>query len=228
MCLILFSLVATLATPTVVRAQERITVAEVIPVLAGSEVGQLELGPAPAPGRSRTIHGRQIRAALRKAGVNARGIVIPKRTRITRQARTLAPEDIAALAAPSIDEALGACSPTAVLPRNEIHVAPGELSVEASAPRPTRSGRATVMVSISSAGTTVRAPVLVEYVCPPPVIRSGSTVTVVAVVGKVRASVPGIAAQHGRVGDRITVTNRLTGSRLLARVVDATTVEVVQ
>ena len=226
-CLILLSLFATLATPTVVRAQDRITVAEVIPVLAGSEVGQLELGPAPAPGRSRVVHAREVRAALKKAGVDATGIRIPKRRRIERAARSIEPAELAQLARHAIEQALGACHPVEITSRQAVQVGTGELDISASAPRPTRSGQGSVMLALASDGRTVRVPVRVRYDCPPPVIRSGAAVTVIAVVGNVRATAPAVAAQAGRVGDRIHVTNRLTGSRLLAQVVDATTVEVV-
>jgi len=60
----------------------------------------------------------------------------------------------------------------------------------------------------------------------PPLIRRGDIVTVTVSMGCVSATIYGEARQDGRKGDRIRVRNLRSGKRMIARVLDAKTVEV--
>ena len=98
--LTIFFAATLLAAPTSASAQDAIVLSEIIPVLAGSELGRLEIAPAPRPGASRVIRRSQVLRALRDAGHSARGLDIPRSTRIDREARRLDREDLRALVRP--------------------------------------------------------------------------------------------------------------------------------
>ena len=111
---------------------------------------------------------------------------------------------------------------------NEITLPAGDVSARADVVPQRRTGTSSIMVVLEAPGRETRLPVRASVTCPPPVIAPGSTVRIVVNIGQVRASVPGEARQPGRIGDVIRVSNRVTRGTLLARVVSAEVVEVVQ
>lgn len=68
--------------------------------------------------------------------------------------------------------------------------------------------------------------VLGDMVERPPLINRGDIVAIVVTVGSVSATISGEARQDGRKGDRIRVRNLRSGKELIARILDAKTVEV--
>ncbi len=215
-----------LTAPAAVQGQDRVSLAEVIPILAGSEIGQLELGPAPAPGTSRMVHAREIRAALRRAGRSVEGLIIPRRTVVQRDARVIHPDELEQLSRDAVDRALGGCQANEITASSDVQIGTGELQIEARGTPPRRSGKSSMVLRLHSNGRVVNTPVRVQYTCPEAVLEPGDFLTLKVRVGRVYATAPGRARQAGRVGDRIRVVNRITGARLLGVVVDSATVEV--
>jgi len=220
-------LLTLLALPGVALAQEQIQLGEVIPALAGTELGQLPIGAAPPPGASRTVRRSEVLAALRRAGRDPRGLAIPRSTRIRREARALDAEALAELSRAAVRQTLAPCTVDDLTVRGDATVAQGPLEVEAEGAAPRSSGAAAVVVVLRAGGREVRVPAQARVSCPAPIVAPGRRVRVVARFGAVEASAPGVARQPGRVGDVIRVQNLQTRSGLRARVIDADTVEVV-
>lgn len=111
-------------------------------------------------------------------------------------------------------------SKTVVVPQGQfsIHVQPATF--------PEGARKATVVVLLQGEHTQSRIPTTVDISCPAAVILPGAQVHAIARVGHVRATVPAIAHERGRVGQTIRVSNRLSRASLMARVIDAQTVEV--
>jgi len=213
--------------PATGAAQDHVVLAEVIPALAGTELGALELGPAPPPGASRVVRRSEVLSALRRAGRDPRGLAIPRTTRIRRDARRLDADALEALSRDAIAEALAPCSMSDLRIDATAVVARGELAVRVEGGPPPRSGPRLVVVILSAAGRETRVPAQARVECPAPVVRPGARVRVIARFGSVEASAPGVARQPGRVGDVIRVRGGSGRASLRARVIDAQTVEVV-
>jgi hypothetical protein len=216
-----------LAAPLPAAAQARIVLSEVVPALEGTELGDLEVGPAPPPGGVRTVRRSEVLAALRRAGRETRGLAIPRVTRVRRAARRLDAEALRALARPAVEAAMAPCSIESLTVTAEATVAPGALEVAAEGHAPRRSGSSALVIVLRAAGREVRVPAQARVRCPPPVVRPGARVRIVARFGAVEARAPGRARQPGRVGEVIRVRNTQSHQSLRARVVDADTVEVV-
>lgn len=209
-------------------AQEQITLDEVLPALAGTELGSIELGPAPPPGSVRTVRGSEIRAALRARGRDARGLAIPAATRVRREVRQVARQELEALVRPRLDEAIGPCEAGEIHLPDRVSLATGEIAIAVEASAPARAGRVSAAVVLTAGGRETRLTVSAEASCPPPIVSPGARVSIVARFGNVTAAVPGVAMQPGRVGDVIRVTNRSTRASLMARVESGEVVRVVQ
>ena len=221
------ALLTLLLVPSFALAQEQIQLGEVIPALAGTELGQIPLGAAPPPGASRVVRRSEVLAALRRAGRDVRGLAIPRATRVRREARALDSEGLAELSRGAVRQALAPCTVDALTVRGDASVAQGPLEVEAEGQAPRSSGAAPVVVILRAGGREVRVPAQARVSCPAPVVAPGRRVRVIARFGAVEASAPGVARQPGRVGDVIRIQNLQTRSGLRARVIDADTVEVV-
>lgn len=206
-----------------------ITIADIVPAVGGTEVGNIVVAAAPAPGTTRTIRRSEVIAALRNAGRDSRGLAIPANTRIHRGARRIERDEFQALALSAVNTGLAPCVAENVeVPAGAITVGEGHVSVRAEGEAPRSSGRAIAIIVIEQGDREQRIPVRAEMSCPAPVIRPGSRISIRANVGNVRASVPGEARQTGRVGDVIRVVNTLTNASLSARVVSSEAVEVIR
>ncbi|HJL19619.1 MAG TPA: flagella basal body P-ring formation protein FlgA [Sandaracinaceae bacterium LLY-WYZ-13_1] len=226
--LVVAALVLALLGPAAAAAQSAVHLSEVVPALGGTELGALEVGPAPPPGGTRVIRRSDVLRALREAGRDPRGLAIPRATRIRREARALDGDRIEALSRDAVVEALAPCRLEELTVRGDATVAAGPLEVTAEGQAPRRSGAASVMVILSAGGREVRVPAQARVRCPAPVVRPGRRVRLRVRFGAVIASAPGVARQPGRVGEVIRVQNLQTRASLRARVIDAETVEVVQ
>lgn len=216
------------ATTTLAAADDRVTVAEVLPLLRGSAAGEVDLGPAPLPGGERVVRAREVRSALEAAGHDARGVQIPVSTKIRREAQAMDRSAIVDLVRPELNRAFFPCIVTEVQAPPRITLATGDVVVEATGRAPRTSGHAAASVVLRAGGRDTRLSIVADVECPAPVVSPGGRVQIVAIYGRVRASAPGTAIESGRVGDDIRVTNSLTRTTLRGRVVDANTVEVLQ
>lgn len=210
----------------VASAQERITLAEIVPALTGTELGALDLGAAPAPGLARVVTRADVLAALSAAGRTANGLRIPRSVRIERVARRMSKDEVATLAMATLNEAVAPCTAGNVHVLDDVTVPASELQVDVDAPARPVSGHAVVTIVLRSGSTVVRAPAQIALVCPAPVVSPGDDVRVVVALANVRASSDGRARQSGRVGDMVRVRVASTGAEVTGRVVDAHTVEV--
>lgn len=216
-----------------VRAQEvgkidRILLEEVIPSLAGTPLGAVEVAPAPPPGSSTTIHRADVERALSQAGLreSLKAKDIPKSVKVHREAVKLTRDDLLVQTHESLTAAVTPCDLGDVRYPSEVRIpsGPRAFRVEFNG---LRSGSVTGAVYIETAGRETRVPVIASLVCPPPEVKPGTQLTAIAQVGPVKASAPAEARQSGRVGEIIRVTNRATGASLRGRIVNAHTVEIV-
>ena len=221
--LIAFALVS---APLTVVAEDKITLAEVLPILAGSEMGATPIMSAPAPGTSRTVRAADIRAALRAQGKDVQGLVIPDATIIHRESRVIAHDELEQMVRPAVTSAFAPCTVNDITIPSQVIVGSGEVGVRAVGTPPSQGGRASANVVLHVGDRDTRIAVGADVVCPPPAMTPGSRVSIVVVVGNVRATAPGTALQSGRVGEEIRVTNNLSNAAIRARIVDGTTVEV--
>lgn len=207
---------------------ERITLAAILPALAGTELGGLDLGAAPQPGRPMWVRASDVRAALRRQNRDERGLSIPARTRVTRPERILSAEELERLARSALEGVLSPCSVASLAPLEPQTVAAGEVTVTAVAEPPRTSGRVAFQLNVTQSSTTLTQHAQAMVECPAAVVAAGATLRLVATVGAVKVVAPGVAGQAGRVGDEIRVTNSITRKALRARVIDAQSAEVLQ
>jgi hypothetical protein len=215
-----------LAAP--VLAQDQVTLGEILPALAGSELGALAVAPAPPPGGVRVVSRAEVLAALREAGRSADGLDVPRSTRIARAGEHLDGDALTRLATPAVEEALSPCELSGLALRGEMDVPAGERTIEIDRPALLRSGAVafTVRVEVGSYAGRVTGQAVLS--CPEPVVTPGTDVTARIVIGAVRVSARGTCREAGRPGDTIRVRIEHTGGLVDARVIDASTVEVVQ
>jgi hypothetical protein len=223
----LLLLVATLV-PSSASAQDSVLLSEVLPVLEGTALGTLEVAPAPPPGSSRTIRRSEVLVALRDAGRDASGLVIPRRVVIHRGARELSEDELREIVEPSLATALAPCRIEDISLPSRVTLAMGEVTVETHVTAPRRSGNVSGVLTLRVGSRQRSVSVRARVNCPEPAIHPGARVRIVAVVGNVRASAPGEARQVGRVGDIIRVRNGITRNSIRARIIDANTVEIVR
>jgi hypothetical protein len=209
------------------RGQERVLLGEVMPELGDDPLAAVDIAPAPAPGSSLVVRRSDVLRALAQSGVSAHGLNVPRAVTIKREVSRLSREQFAQLADASLREAIEPCELRAAHYPIEIQLGGGPRTVTAEFTNGLRSGSLAGAVVVESAGRSVRVPVMVSLVCPPPEVAFGAQLTAVAVVGHVRASAPAEARQAGRRGEIIRITNSATGANLRGRIVDAHTVEVV-
>jgi hypothetical protein len=210
-----------------VAADDRVLLQEVMPDLAGTPLGAVDVAPAPSPGTSLSVRRSDVLRALAQAGLGSQGLQIPRMVKVTREVASVPSAAFAELARNAVTEATAPCDLHDARYPNDVRLASGPRTFRAEFSNGLRNGSSTGSVIVESGGRSVRVPVVVRLTCPPPEIAAGSQVTAVAVVGHVRASAPAEARQPGRTGEIIRITNRATGASLRARVVDSRTVEVV-
>jgi hypothetical protein len=207
---------------------DRVTLAMILPALEGTELGGLDLAPAPLPGESSVIRASDVKAKLKASGRDARGLAIPKSTRVIRHKQTLDAKQLDDLAKRALAPRVAPCNVEQLSVLPPMTLAEGDYELTADALPRKQSGRTSVMVSLKQGERVQRISLQAVLSCPEPVILPGAQVRVSLHYGAVHVSAPGVAAQPGRVGDEIRVTNQLTKKSLKARVIDAQTVEVVQ
>lgn len=205
-----------------------ITLSEIVPLLADTPAGDLVVAPAPAPGRARRVRRSQVLRALRRAGMSAAGLSIPRSTTVRRAPNELEGDALRARALPPIEASLAPCRAQDIrLPRS-VSLPPGRMALRVDAQVPNRSGRTSGVLILEARGVERRLPFSARVSCPPPAMQAGATIRILARFGNVSASAPGEATQSGRVGDIIRVRNTTTRRALRGRILDGRSVEVVR
>ncbi len=220
--------ILSLQAPTAAADEGDILLSEIVPLLAGSPAGDLVVAEAPPPGSERLVRRSEVLAALREAGLDARGIAIPRVTRIRRDPTILEGEDLQARAMPAIREALAPCEAQSVRLPRRVTLPPGEISIDVDARVPQRTGSASGVAVFSAGTVNRRLPFSARVTCPPPAVSPGSRIRLVVRIGNVTATAPGEANQAGRIGDIIRVRNLSTRRALRARVIDGHNAEVLR
>jgi hypothetical protein len=221
------------ATARIVRAEvQQIRVSEILPSLAGTELGAVPIATEPLPGATITIRRSDVLRALDRAGFSGADLAIPKATRISREIVSISKDALLDESMPALAEAAGACEVQSARISNDAKVIAGPRSIHAELSLRNTSARAATLhvsgaIFVESGGQRVRVPVMASVSCPAPDVVSGSQLTVFAKIGTVRASAPAEARQTGRVGEIIRVTNRVTGAALRVRIVSSQMAEVV-
>lgn len=201
---------------------------EVLPELAGSELGELPVASAPPVGATLTLRRSEVLRALGSAGVSADGLAIPPSVHISRKVVRVSADELKDAAEAALREVADPCTVLQARLPKEVSVSDGPRSVRAELTPALRSGQVSATLVIDGGGRESRVAISASLKCPEPDITPGKQITLVAIVGHVTASAPGEARQGGRVGEIIRVTNRATNASLRARVIDAQTAEVVQ
>jgi hypothetical protein len=214
--------------PATALAQDFVLLDEVMPELAGSELGELAVAPAPAPGAATVVRARDVRRALSDAGLTAEGLHIPASTRISRKLVRIPTDTLIDASRAELRAAIDPCSLQRVTSSKEVTLTEGPREISVEVKTPLRSGRMSGAIVVESGHRSVRVPLSLNLTCPEPEITPGKQITLVVSIGNVRVSSPGEARQPGRKGEVIRVTSRATGAGLRGRVVNANTVEVVQ
>ncbi len=223
------------ALPYQVRAEdavnvdgERVTLAMILPALSGTELGDLDLAPAPLPGETTVIRASDVKAKLKESGRDARGLLIPKSVKLTRKKRTLEGKELDGLVKVALTTRVAPCNVEELSPLSAVTLGDGEFTVEADVMPRKQSGRTSASVTLVQGERRQRLSIQAVLSCPEPVLAPGATIRLIVRRGAVVVTAPGVANQPGRVGDEIRVTNSMSKKALIGRVIDAQSVEVVQ
>jgi hypothetical protein len=211
-----------------VASNDRVLLQEVMPTLAGTPMGAVDVAQAPPPGSSVTIHRADVQRALAQAGMreSLKTKDIPKSVKVSREAVKLTRDDLSAQAHESVVAATTPCDVGEVRYPSDVRVQAGPRNFRAEFNN-LRSGSSTGAVYIEAGGRETRVPVIATLVCPPPEVKAGTQLIAIAQVGPVKATAPAEARQGGRVGEIIRITNRATGASLRGRIINSRTVEIV-
>jgi hypothetical protein len=213
---------------TVYASGDVVRLRELLPALAGSELGELPVGKAPLPGQSSVVLGSDVRRALKEAGHDARGLAIPRSSRVERKAQTLSESELKARVGDALASSVAPCSIGSMSSFAAITLGDGPYELRADAPPRRNSGRSAFSLTLVQGTDSRRIHGQIELHCPPPAVQPGASVKLTVTSGAVRVSAPATAHQPGQPGDQIRVTSSLNRQSYLARVVDANTVELVR
>jgi flagella basal body P-ring formation protein FlgA len=223
------------ALPYTARAQEavnvdgeRVTLAMIVPALTGTELGALDLAPAPLPGETTVIRASDVKAKLKESGRDPRGLLIPKSVRLVRKKRTVDGKELEGLVKAALAPRVAPCNVEEISTLSAVTLGEGEFTVEAEAMPRKQNGRTAAMVTLVQGERKQRLSIQAVLTCPEPVIAPGAIIRLVVRRGAITVTAPGVANQPGRVGDEIRVTNSMSKKALMGRVLDAQSVEVIQ
>ena len=195
----------------------------------------LEVGSAPLPGSSRKVNLGQVQVRMRARKIDPAKFVFvgAPEVAVAAAARRIAASDIEAAAIDAVCVFTGhALSPSDFrvartdAPQGML-VPPGELRFEAQVAQ-TGADMAFVRVRVRAIvdGVEARSVLVWLEITAPSAVKQLADVTLMAQTGDVRVSVPAVALQDGRPGQRIRVKNAVTGVVVWARVMDSQTVTV--
>jgi hypothetical protein len=195
----------------------------------------LEIGSAPLPGSSRKVNLGQVQVRMRARKIDPAKFVFvgAPEVAVAAAARRIAASDIEAAAIDAVCVFTGhALSPSDFrvartdAPQGML-VPPGELRLEAQVAQ-TGADMAFVRVRVRAIvdGVEARSVLVWLEITAPSAVKQLADVTLMAQTGDVRVSVPAVALQDGRPGQKIRVKNAVTGVVVWARVMDSQTVTV--
>lgn len=213
----------------------RILLSEVLPRLARRlDVSPVDLGPAPAPGKLRSLSRRQLSARLRAVGVAIARLSLPRRISVQRRSQLLQQARLVELVRAAIQPHLpkGALL-TSLQHRGDLTVAVGVVRVAFDKLPRWRQGQQTLVLRLfvdeqPQRQILVRA--TVQLLRGPDtgqvLVKRGSRVTIVARAQGVVVRSQGVAQSTGAAGQHIPVLPLHSRRVVHARIVDAGLVEV--
>ncbi|MDD4336424.1 MAG: flagella basal body P-ring formation protein FlgA [Firmicutes bacterium] len=197
------------------------------------ELHSVGVGSVPLPGSSRKVNLGQVQVRMRARKIDPAKFVFAGASEVMVEAaaRRIAAQDLEAAAINAVCASTGhALSPSNFrVARTDapqgLLVPPGEVRLEAQV-APTGADMAFVRVRVRAMvdGMEARSVLVWLEITAPPVVAQLGAVTLVVEAGDVRISVPAVALQDGRPGQRIRVRNAVTGIVVQARVLDSQTV----
>jgi hypothetical protein len=192
------------------------------------EAGELDLGPAPAPGASRLVTREEIAQALKEhqiVGVSH----LPEAVRVARKMDQLTFERLRTLGEDAIARAgtRTGVRLKSLQPPASVRVASGWQSVTTQLPKsPRRAGEwtTTVMLSFEGEGqklARVAVPAVFEISADgaAPDISKGAPLTLVIRTGLVEVSTKAVAGDNADIGETFAVTLRPSGKVVRAKLV---------
>lgn len=224
--LLLSSPLASAHAEDITVESERVTLAMILPVLEGSELGTLDIAAAPLPGEASVVRASDIKAKLRESGRDERGLSLPKSVRIVRYAKKLEARELEELVKSAVAPRVAPCDVEQLSQLPPLTLSTSGYEIEAEPLARKASGRTNVIITVRQGERVQRISAQAVLSCPEPVVMPGASVRLVVHAGMVHVSAPGVVNQPGRVGDEIRVTNSLTKKSLRGRVIDAQSVEV--
>jgi hypothetical protein len=199
------------------------------------QLEQMEVGVAPIPGASRKVNMGQVQVRMRQQRIDPAPFSFqgPTEISVTAVAERVAARSVEQAAIQAVcADAGGALDPQGVkvvrfdYPQG-LTVPLGPVVLEASVVPPGADAalvRANVNVVVGGASART-VPVWMEITAPPMIAR-GSAILLVAAGPGVRVTVPAVALEDGRPGQRIRVRNTVSGVEVAGRVMDPGTVQV--
>lgn len=197
--------------------------------LFGAEAADVDLGPAPPAGASRSLHRAEIERAFAAAGARPPA-KIPAAVKVTRRTRRLgAPEVAAAIRGELGSRPLPKGASLVGVRAAAVEVAADFERVRVDLPQlPRRTGRITLQTPVTFVGagdaTIFRTIVPIDLELPPaaahPDIARGATISLVVRRGRLEVTIPAVAATDADVGALLPVSIRPSGRIVRARAVD--------
>jgi hypothetical protein len=216
-------------------SRARLKVADV--ARAAEDVGAVDLGPAPPPGGSRIFARAEIEEKIRAAGLDPKGLVLPKTVRIVSASLRLTPDALAKLAAPAVTSALPqGVTLEKVEPAYEIVTHPGatvKSATVAKIPRQKGQAHSTAVLELATEDDVVtKVPVAITVdvsdVAAKADVPRGARLDVVIERGPIRIVTAATSLVDADVGDSGNVSIVATGRVLRARFVSRDRAEIVE
>lgn len=211
---------------TVEVATNRIKLGDIVVGLG--ELGETDLGPAPAPGVARLLTREEVIALLESQSIEAVNGV-PEAVRVTRKLDTLKSEELRNLAAEAVELSglrQGVQLKSMQVP-STLKVATGWETVTANVPKAPRHPGAwttSVVLEFDAAGLRVgRLSIPMSFEISPsgalPDVSKGDLVVLVVKSGLVEVSTRATAGDNADIGDTFPLTLRPSGKVVRARLV---------
>jgi hypothetical protein len=218
-----------------VVSHARLTIADV--AFATADIGALDLGPAPPPGGSRLVGRAEIEDRIRAAGLDPKGVALPKVVRVVGASQRLSPDALAKLATGAVTRALPqGVTLEKIEAAYEIVTRPGSSVKSASIAKvPRQKGQAHVSAVLELAtedDVVTKVPVAltvdVSDAAAKADVPRGTRVEIVLERGAIRIATSATALADAEIGDTQSVSIVATGRVVRARFVSRERAEIVE
>ena len=235
-------LLSSLLAPSAARAEPQRTVdgpvlrlGAILDAPAGLE--GFELGPSPAPGRSRLVQRDELARRLNEAGIDAKTVKLPSVIRVTRSARHLSASELALAARPALSSRLPTGARLISLSASKgATVAKNVEVVSVRVPKlPRRIGQHTLTITAElgelgavTSRVPLRAVIALDERATKPLVQRGARLDLVIEHGRIRVGASAIALADADAGEVVTFKVEATKKIVRARVARADRAVVVQ